>query len=59
MNGQTFAPFQTSYCSICTQKHGPQNHSDKLVSQALCKGGTPQDDMKEDSDAGKWASSPA
>lgn len=58
MNVQLFAPFLTSNCNICTQKHGPWYHSDKIVSQELCKVGNPQDDMAEGKDADMWAAAP-
>jgi hypothetical protein len=57
-NEQLFAPFQTNYYSICTQKHGPWNHSDMIALPALCKQGSLQDDMTRGKDVYMQAPSP-
>lgn len=58
MNELPFAPFQTSCYNICTQKHGPWNHSDMIALQAPCKGGSLQGGMTRDKDENMQAPSP-
>lgn len=58
MNEQLFAPFLTSCCNICTQKHGPLFHNDMIVLQEPCKGGSLQDDIVGGMDVDIQAFSP-
>lgn len=58
MNEQSFAPSPTDCCNICTQKHGPLNHSDTIALQEPCMGGSLQDDKLGDKDVNMQASSP-
>lgn len=44
MTEQPFAPLQTSYCSMYTQKHEPLNHSDMNALSAIYKEGSLQGD---------------
>lgn len=57
-NEQLIAPFETSYCNICTQKHAPLRHNDMNALSALCKADILQDGISGGNNVDMQALSP-